>query len=252
MKKSERQHLKENELVHGLATAREFVESNRTVVNGALIVIILAAVVTGGVLFMRNRTDTRGQDLLAEAKVALNARVVPVGAEAGGDQGNLPAAATIGATGSFPTEEAKLNAALPKLKAAADAYPDSAAGIEARYHYAGALAALGRHQEAVTQFDEVVKRAGDGSLYGRMASLGKADTQSKAGQVDAAITSWKALADAKDANLPTDAILMELGRAYQTKGSKEDARKAFTQLVDEFPASPYAAEARAQLESLKG
>jgi len=252
MKKKERQHLKENELVHSITAVREFLDANRTVVNAGLVIVILAAVVAAGVLIMRGRSDTRGQDLLAEAKVALNARVVPVGAEAGGDQGTLPAAATIGATGSFPTEEAKLNAALPKLKAAADAYPDSTAGIEARYHYAGALAALGRHQDAVAQFDEVVKRAGRDSLYGRMASLGKADTQIKAGQVDAAIASWKALADSKDANLPADAILMELGRAYQTKGNKDDARKAFTQLVDEYPASPYAAEARAQLESLKG
>ena len=65
-----------------------------------------------------------------------------------------PAAATLGATGSFATEAAKLNAALPKLKAAADAYPDTAAGITARYHYASSLAALGRHDEA----DQDVRR----------------------------------------------------------------------------------------------
>ena len=87
-----------------------------------------------------------------------------------------------------------MTAALPKLQAAADAYPDSAAGITARYHLAGALAALGRHDEAITQFDEVIRRAGSGSLYGRMARLGKADTQARAGQLDAAIATWKGMA----------------------------------------------------------
>jgi tetratricopeptide (TPR) repeat protein len=208
------------------------------------------AVGIGLFAFMRGRTDSRGQDLLAEAKVALNAPVVPLSAQAGGDDGSLPAAATIGATGSFATQEAKLQAALPKLQAAADAFPDSPAGIEARYHYAGALAAIGRHDEAAAQFDDVLRRAGADSLYGRMAAFGKADTQAQAGQVDAAIASWKALADSPDTTLPKDAILMELGRAYQAKGSVEDARRTFTQLVDEHSTSPYAAEARAELESL--
>ncbi len=44
---------------------------------------------------------------------------------------------------------------------------------------AGALAALGRHDEAITAFDDVTKRAGANSLYGRMARLGKADAQAQ-------------------------------------------------------------------------
>jgi TolA-binding protein len=179
--------------------------------------------------------------------VALNARVVPAGEKTEGD---VPAAATLGATGTFATEEAKLNAAVPKLRAAADAYPDSNAGITARYHLAGALAALGKHQEAIQAFDDVAKRAGNDSLYGRMARLGKADTQAHAGQLDAAIATWKDMSNSKD--VPVDAILMQLARAYVQKGNKEDARKTFTQIVDQHPDSPYSQEARAELENLKG
>ena len=177
MKRAERQHLKENELAHSLAAARDFVEGRGKAVGSVIVAIVVIVAVVIGVVVYRNRAASQGQDLLAAAKVALNAPVVPVGAEAGGEQGSLPAAATIGATGSFSTEAAKLNAALPKLKAAVDAYPDSAAGIEARYHYAGALASLGRHQEAVAEFEQVVQRAGSGSLYGRMAALGKARSE---------------------------------------------------------------------------
>src|SRR5439155_4435763 len=130
-------------------------------------------------------------------------------------------------------------AAVPKLKAAADAYPDTPAGVTARYHLAGAYASLGQTSDALREFDEVIKRAGNDSLYGRMARLGRAEAQMQANQVDAAIASWKELAAQKDANLPQDAILMQLGRAYAQKGNKDDARKTYTELVEQHPDSVY-------------
>jgi tetratricopeptide (TPR) repeat protein len=216
---------------------------------GIILVILIAAIGVGAMMY-RQRSQSRGVELLAEAMVALNARVVPAGTAGGGE--DIPASASLGAVGSFATESAKLTAALPKLQAAADAYPDSAAGITARYHLASALAALGRHDEAITQFDEVTRRAGTGQIYGRMARLGKADTQARAGQVDAAIATWKEMAASTSGEFPVDAILMELARAYVQKGEKEEARKTFNQLIDQHPDSPYTPEARSELENLKG
>ena len=249
MKRIERKHLKEDELAHTLRVAREFVEPRQQLLKqvGLAAIVVLVIVVAYG--FWRERTDSRGQKELAEAMVALNAEVVPVGVQ-GAD--GVPAAASLGATGTFATEEAKLNAALPKLKAAADAYPSSPAGIQARYHMAGALTALGRHAEAINTFDEVIKEAGEASLYGQMAVMGKADAQSKGGQVDAVIGTLKGLAANAGSALPVDAVLMELARAYVQKGSRDDARKTFTEIVDKHPQSPYITEARAELENLKG
>jgi outer membrane protein assembly factor BamD (BamD/ComL family) len=45
---------------------------------------------------------------------------------------------------------------------------------------------------------------------------------------------------------------MQLGRAYQAKGNTAEARKTFTDIVDNHPDSPYVADARKELESLKG
>jgi TolA-binding protein len=154
-------------------------------------------------------------------------------------------------SGTYETEEAKLQAAIPKLKAAADAYPDTEPGITARYHLASTLASLGKHQEASQAYDEVIKRGGD-DLYGRMARLGKAEEQARSGQLDAAIATYKELSENTDGDLPTDAILMQLGRAYVAAGKKDEAQKTFTKIVDEHPSSPYAAEARQELEALKG
>ena len=251
MKRQQRHHLKENELVHTIEAARDFVDTRRRQIGYAAVAIVLVAAAVIAVGLVRQRSQSRGVELLAEAMVALNAPVVPAGVQGGED--DIPAAASLGATGSFATEAAKLNAALPKLQAAADAYPDSSAGITARYHLAGALASLGRHDEAIEQFENVATRAGSDSLYGRMARLGKADTQARAGQLDAAIAIWKDMAAAGTASeFPLDAILMELARAYVQKGDTEEARKTFSQLVEQHPDSPYTPEARAELENLKG
>jgi TolA-binding protein len=249
MKRKERLHLKENELVHTIESARDFLETRQRQITGAVIGVVVLALAVIGFMVYRSQTQSRGSGLLAEAMVALNARVVPTGAT--GEE-NLPAGATLGATGTFSTEEAKLKAALPKLKAAVDAYPDSASGITARYHMAGALATLGRNQEAITEYDEVVKRSGASSLYGRMARLGKADTQAHSGQLDAAIATWKEMTTGNNDDLPVDAILIELARAYVQKGNTEEAKKTFSLIVDQHPNSPYLPEARTELENLKG
>ncbi len=249
MKRIERKHLKEDELARSLRVAREFVEPRQSALKTVGIVAAILVVAGIGFGVWREWNSSRGQEELAEALVALNAEVVPVGvAGAGG----APAAASLGATGTFATEEAKLTAALPKLKAAADAYPGSAAGIQARYHMAGALATLGRHEEAVAAFDEVIRRSGENSLYGQMAMLGKADAESRGGKLDAAIDTWKGLAAGKSEDVPVDEILMRLARAYVQKGNRDEARKTFTEIVDKHPLSPYMQEARTELENLKG
>ena len=248
MKRKERHQLKENDLAHMIGAARAGFDANRSRLTLIVLIVVGAAAIVGGVSMWRRNTDARAEQLLADAMVTFNARVIPVTA-APTEPGEVPAAASIGATGSYPTIAAKLNAALPKLKAAADAYPESQAGITARYHYAASLAATGKYDEAVRAFEEVATRAGAASLYGRMALFGKADTQARAGQADAAIATWQGLASSADEALPKDAVLMELGKAYQAAGKTDEARKTFTQIVEEHPTSPYTVEARAALGS---
>ena len=84
-----------------------------------------------------------------------------------------------------------------------------------------------------------------------MARLGLAEAQARAGQYDQAINAFKELAQRKDGPLPIDGILMQLGQTYLEAGKKADAQQTFNRLVEEYPNSPYTAEARQQLDSLK-
>ena len=85
-----------------------------------------------------------------------------------------------------------------------------------------------------------------------MARLGKAETQLRASQYDAAIASFSELSNRTDAGLPKEAMLMELARAYRLAGKTEDARKTLTQIVEQHADSPFASEAKAELEKIEG
>lgn len=255
MKRTERHHLKENELAVSLRRAREMAETHRREMTMATVAIVVVVAASVGYVMWRSRINGQAQARLAEAMTVLQAQVVPPAPPAPpptAEATNPPAppAPPPPPPGSYPTERAKLEAALQKFMRAADAYPGTQAGVAARYHAASLLATLGRPADAMQQYQEVVNRAGD-AIYGQMAKLGLADAQLQAGQLDKAISAYRDLSARKDIGLPVDAVLMQLGRAYIAAGKTTEARQTFTRIVDEFPDSQYATDARHELDSLK-
>jgi len=247
MKTTERHHLKDNELAIALSDAQSWATSN----SKSLITIVAAIVVVGaavlGFMVWRSSADNTARRLLAEAMVIEEARVMPPGPPAGTT--NDPNALGGQLPGTYPTEKAKLEAALPKFKAAADAYPTHDAGLTARFHLAKTLVALGRNDEAIKEYDQVM--AGSSPLLAKSARLGKAQAQLLASQFEPAIATFKQIVDQKDPELPADGVLMELARAYKLAGKTDDARKTLTEIVEQHADSPYATEARGEIERLK-
>jgi outer membrane protein assembly factor BamD (BamD/ComL family) len=84
-----------------------------------------------------------------------------------------------------------------------------------------------------------------------MARLGLAEAQARAGQYDQAISAFKELTQLKDGPLPIDGILMRLGQAYLDAGKRADALQTFNRLVEEYPDSPFSADAKRELDNLK-
>jgi TolA-binding protein len=252
MKHSERKHLKTNEFANAIGHVNEWRTQHQRSISLVLIAVGVVVVAILGYTAWRNSVDTRARTLLAEAMVVYEAPVQPAAPpslEATGTE--TPAAPVVPPPpGTYPSEKAKLDAALPKLLAAADEYPSTDPGQTARYHAASALVGLGRFDEAVTQYERVIAE-GTG-LLAQMARLGKAETQLRASQYDAAIASFAELSNRTDAGLPKEAMLMELARAYRLAGKTEDARKTLTQIVEQHADSPFASDARAELEKIKG
>ena len=239
MKRTERHHLKENELVSLAASAREVIDTRRREAGVIGILAIVVSVAVIGYFVWRSNVEGRASALLADAVVVSEARVGP------------PPAPGAPATGlSFPTEREKHQAARAKFKAVADQYPSRAAGVFARYREASLHLTLGNTAEAAAAYQQVIDRAGN-RIYGRMARLGLAEAQARGGQYDQAIETFKGLAEDKDGPLPVDGILMQLGRTYLDAGKATEAQQTFNRVVEEFPDSPFSGDARRELESLK-
>ena len=240
MKTSERHHLKDNEVAIALRHANEFAVRHKQTFTMTIVALVLVAVAAGAFFMWRNSVDTRSHEALAQAMVVYEGRVAP---PTPSPEGVAPATAP----NTFPSEKAKLEAALPKFMAAADAHPSSDAGQTARFHAAGILVSLGRYDEAMKQFDQL---SGAGGLLGQSARLGKAEAQLRAGQHDAAIATFKELSDKSDSPLPKEALLLELARAYKVAGKTEDAKKTLNQIVEQHADSPSAQAAKQELEKI--
>jgi TolA-binding protein len=240
MKRAERNHLKDNELARAAATARQVVGERRSQVTAIGIGVAVVAAALIGYFWWTGRVSGRAHTLLADALAVDEARIGPP-----------PAAGTPAPAGlSFETARARNQAALTKFKIVADEYPSTDAGIFARYRQAATYMALGEAASAATTYQQVIDRGGN-SLYGQMARLGLAEAQAQTGQYEQAITTFKELAQRKDGEVPIDGVLLRLGRVYVDAGKKSDAEQTFNRLVEEFPDSPFSADARRELELLK-
>jgi predicted negative regulator of RcsB-dependent stress response len=240
MKHSEKEHLKENEVATALAVAGK--NRSQLIAIGAGLLVVLVAI--GGFVTWQRNKDSAVSGLLAEAMVTYEA---PVQAPVPGDAGTTAAPTQM--PGTYPTEKAKMEAALPKFLAAAESSPASTPGRLARLNAASVLVALGRFDEARTHYEQLATGT---DIVASGAALGKAQAQIRAGQFDPAIESLKTLSAQTTGKLPIDGVLMELARAYRSSGKVDDARKTLTEIVEKHAESPFVTEARAELEKLKG
>ena len=243
MKRSERHHLKENEISGIVNQTVAQISEHKARFGMVAGIVALVAVAGGGYWAWHTRSETRAHTMFGEALGIFQA---PVQAPAAPTEGATP----VQAPGTYPTLNARAEAVLPKFMEVADAYPSSASGIAARYYAASALSLLGRGADAAARFKDVEDRAGADSFFGKMARLGTIDAQVLAKQYDQAITGAQALVSVTDDAYPRDAMLMQLGRIYAAAGKTSQAKETFNKVLSDFPESLYADEAHQQIDAL--
>ena len=244
MRREERHHLKENPLATGLAQFQAIMDRHGRTLAAAVVLVVAGALGAGGYFWWQQQRTDRAGALLADALLVLESDVAA-------PDPNMEDAAG-GETGTaFGSEEAKLEAAVERLVSVADAYPSLRPGITARYEAAVGLVELGRPEEAAGHYQRVIDSAA-GHLHGTMARLGLAETHMLRGDYDGAVELLRRETEAVESDVPVDAVLMRLGRAYELAGQDADALATFTRVVEEFPFSVYSSEARRKADALGG
>ena len=122
MKSTERHKLKQNEFERTVAQARDAVAARQTEVTTIVVAVVVAIVALGGYFAYTTSRNSKATTLLASALVAAEAQVYTPPPPAPGSPPPVQPA------GTYRTEDERNQAALPKLQAAADAYPNTGAG----------------------------------------------------------------------------------------------------------------------------
>jgi len=151
-------------------------------------------------------------------------------------------------TTPFTTAAERDRKVLDQADALLATYGRTKAAPKARYYRGLALAALGKGDEAIAAFDDLLKRHPD-DFVAPMVRLQLARLRETRGEAAEALPLYQALA-AQSGAFPPEEGLMGTARCHEILGQKDEALKAYRRIVSEFPDSEYASEARRKVDEL--
>lgn len=228
-----RKEMKRDDLVVALERSRGFVEENARILVLAGVGLAVAVLLGAGVWWWLAVQETKANEALGEALEVMRA---PVGDEAdAAEPGDL----------TFPDAAARRARAEELFTDLRASYRFSDPADVASVYLAQIAAEGGDLDRARELWRDFVDQHDDHLLADQVRiNLIQADRQ--AGSAEQVLTELSAMLDAAPESrpLPGDVILAEMARTYEALDRSDEARARWRQLADEYPASPYAAEAR--------
>ena len=233
-----RKDIKRDEFVTAMGRGVEYAESHArllmTAIGGAL---LLALLILAIVLYRGNRRQAANEALARAIKV----HEAPIAAT--GAKPDDPTAPT------FPDESARRTRAKALFTEVQDDYGSTAAGKVAGLYLAQMAVQDGQPDRARELWNDFLDDHGDHMLAGGVRlSLFHLDRQQ--GKAEQVAQELEGMVDKADAPLPQDVVLYELGQTREQLGKTADAIQSYQRIVDEFPQSPYASEARQRMTAL--
>jgi len=223
-KRISRKELKQDEFVDAAIDVGQWVEQHKSkLFKGAIGVLVLAVVIVSWISWSRNRTERTEQQVAAA--VTSYERAL-----AAGDDGRP-----------------ELEAVLTIFEDASEA--GGASGRLAEFYRGATLFHLGRADEALTALEAVAASSSGEPTLEATAQAMLARVYLAEGREDEAATVITAALDSSNSILPRDQTLLELGRIHAAAGRDDEAQKAWQRVLDEFPASTAATDARQLLGS---
>jgi hypothetical protein len=238
LKKELKDEIKQDELASGLERLAAWAARHRDELRiGVLVVVVLA----GALLALVHFRDRRLREADRALRDALTTFEAPLTAE-------LPAGGERPSGAVFATAEEKYKTAAAAFEGVERRYGSSAAGVRAKYFAALSRLELGQYAEAEKALKEIQARGA--GLEPDLARLALADLYRRSGQVDKAVEAYRSFASNPSASLPRDHALMSAAQTLEDARRFGEARAAYRQLAEEYPASVFAASARTRAEYL--
>ena len=219
--------VRESALAKKAEEATSWVKENRTTVWAILAVLVLGLGGWAGYRYYSDRQAQAAAALLEDALEIAQAQIVAEDSSEGsssGDERDEDEPPT------YPTEQARAEAALEAFRAVTAQYPGSTAAQWARLGEAKALFDLGRYADARTAYEGVASSAEDPAIVWR-ALEGKAFTLEAEEQWDEALGVYEELSSLDGGRFEPIAKY-HTARLYLVRGERERATETLRGLVD--------------------
>ncbi|MFQ5767028.1 MAG: tol-pal system YbgF family protein [Acidobacteriota bacterium] len=212
-------------------------DHRQTLVRGAVVVGIAAAVLLGASSYLRSR-GRRADDLLGKAMSLRSAVVLEEGDTAPTD-----------GSPTFKTRKERDEAVLALLDQLLEAYPHSKASTIAAFLRGTALFHMGQMDEAREALKSFTEDHPSSSLAARARhALGLLELE--AGNAAKAVYLFQEMVDRPTPLLPLDSSLLGLAQAQEAAGLTAQAQETYRRLINEYPQSVFLDEANQAIARL--
>lgn len=223
--KISRKDLKRNDLADSVGRTVEYVSSHRGGVGKAVALAAGVAIVAVGFFLVKTYRESRAGKELSAGLAALQS---PLATDAGASA----------ATQTFPTTAARDQAADEHFRRAAS-HGGTAPGR------AASVILAARAEKPPTALETFSRAARDSRAeIAAAAQIDAAKLLASQGKASEAIDRLKRAVEAPEATVPKDALLYALAQIYEQSGATVDARATYQRIVNDYPNSPYRADAR--------
>lgn len=242
MKKELKRQIKQDDLLTGLDLAAHWLKEHLRDVQIALAAAVVLGASAFGVSYFREARAQEAEKAFSEALATFHA---PLEAE-------LPAGAPPPTSPAYQTAAEKYKKAAGEFDGVERRYGSLPAGRWARYYGALARVEMGQLAEAEKTLQELAAGSGVANpLEASLARLALAEGYHRAGKTDQALEVYRQIVDDAAAPLPRDHVLMRLAALLEEQRKFAEAGASYQRLLDAFPASSYAAEAKRRSEYLR-
>ena len=224
-----------------LQFASWLVERRRTI-GLALLGVVAAGSILAGVRAYGVRQEQNAAALFAEGMRVYQSTVIDM---AGLDSA---VAAALGEGDTYTSDEEKYQAAVAAFQPVVEQYGSQPSGRAASFYLGVSLIRLDRGEEAIAALRTAAE---SGTPLIRAMSLYRLGTLlSDSGQHDEAIAVFEELGDPAPEGFPVAEALFAKARAQEAAGSADAALATYRRIADDDPASIYAIPARSKAEEL--